>query len=111
MSGGTNHFLGQRLSAVVLLILGLWFAYSMLAIPGFTHGDATAFIAAPLNGVMLLLLVVSIAIHSSLGVQVVIEDYVHGQGLKHAALISSRFAHGALVVAATIAIVRLGMSA
>ena len=108
---GTNHFVGQRLSAIALLILGLWFAYSMLAMPGFSHGEATAFIAAPLNSGMLLLLVVSIAIHSNLGVQVVIEDYVHGHGLNHAALIISRFAHSALVVAATIAIVRLGMSA
>ncbi len=107
---GTNHFVGQRLSAIALLILGLWFAYSMMAMPGFTHGDATAFISTPLHSVMLLLLVVTIAIHSNLGVQVVIEDYVHGHGLNLAALILSRFAHSFLAVAAVYAIIRIGLA-
>ncbi len=108
---GTGHFWGQRLSGIGLLILGLWFVYATLTIPGFTHADAVTFIGAPLNGVLLLLLVVTMAYHSILGVQVVIEDYVHGHGLKLASLIISRFAHTFLAVAAIYAIIKIGLGA
>ena len=108
---GTGHFWGQRLSGIGLLVLGLWFAYSVLVMPGFTHADALAFIGAPLNGVLLLLLVVTMSYHSTLGVQVVIEDYVHGHGLKLASLIISRFAHTFLAVAAIYAIIKIGLGA
>ncbi len=108
---GTGHFWGQRLSGIGLLILGLWFAYSVLVMPGFTHADALTFIGAPLNGVLLLLLVVAMSYHSTLGVQVVIEDYVHGHGLKLVSLIISRFAHSFLAVAAIYAIIKIGLGA
>ena len=108
---GTGHFWGQRLSGIGLLILGLWFVYSVLTIPGFTHVDALAFIGAPFNSVLLMLLVVTMAYHSILGVQVVIEDYVHGHGLKFASLIISRFAHTFLAVAAIYAIIKVGLGA
>jgi succinate dehydrogenase / fumarate reductase membrane anchor subunit len=108
---GTGHFWGQRVSGMGLLIVGLWFVYSMLTLPGFSHAEATTFIGAPLNAVMLLLLVVTLAYHSSLGVQVVIEDYVHAHGVKLAALILSRFAHTFLAVAAVYAIIKIGLSA
>jgi succinate dehydrogenase / fumarate reductase membrane anchor subunit len=108
---GTGHFWGQRLSGVGLLILGLWFIYAILTIPGFTHAEALTFIGAPLNGVLLLLLVVTMSYHSSLGVQVVIEDYVHGHALKLASLIISRFAHTFLAVAAIYAIIKIGLGA
>jgi succinate dehydrogenase / fumarate reductase membrane anchor subunit len=108
---GTGHFWGQRLSGIGLLILGLWFVYSVLTMPGFAYADALAFIGAPLNSVLLLLLVVTMSYHSTLGVQVVIEDYVHGHGLKLASLIISRFAHTFLAVAAIYAIIKIGLGA
>ena len=108
---GTGHFWGQRLSGVGLLILGLWFIYAILTIPGFTHAEALTFIGAPLNGVLLLLLVVTMSYHSILGVQVVIEDYVHGHALKLTSLIISRFAHTFLAVAAIYAIIKIGLGA
>jgi succinate dehydrogenase / fumarate reductase membrane anchor subunit len=106
---GTGHFFGQRVSAVGMLLLGLWFACSLATMPGFEHADAVAFIGAPINGVLLLLLVVTLAYHSSLGIQVVIEDYVHGHGLKLVSLIISRFAHSFLAVAAIYAIIKIGL--
>ena len=108
---GTGHFFAQRVSGVALLLLGLWFACSLATMPGFEHADALAFIGAPINGVLLLLLVASLAHHSSLGVQVVIEDYVHGHGLKLLSLVISRFAHSFLLVAAIYAIIKIGSGA
>jgi succinate dehydrogenase / fumarate reductase membrane anchor subunit len=106
---GTGHFWGQRVSGVALALLGMWFVYSMLMMPGFTHADATAFIGAPVNSVLLLLLVSTVAYHSYLGIQVVVEDYVHGHTLKLVSLLLSRFAHAIVGVAAVFAIVKIGL--
>ncbi len=108
---GTSHFWGQRLSGAGLLLLGLWFVVALTTMPDFSHAETLAFIGQPLNGVLMLLLVVTIAYHSYLGVQVVIEDYVHGHGLKLAALVISRFAHSFMAVAAIYAIIRIGLGA
>jgi succinate dehydrogenase / fumarate reductase membrane anchor subunit len=92
-----------------MVVLGLWFAWSLGTMSGFSHAEAVAFISQPLNAVLLLLLTVTMAYHSFLGIQVVIEDYVHGHGLKLALLVLSRFAHIFLAVAAVFAILKLGI--
>lgn len=106
---GTGHFWGQRVSGIALILLGLWFTYSVATMAGFAHADAVLFIAAPMNGVLLLLLVLTVAYHSYLGVQVVIEDYVDGHSLKLISLILSRFAHVFLAVASVYAILKIGL--
>jgi succinate dehydrogenase / fumarate reductase membrane anchor subunit len=108
---GTAHWWGQRVSGAALAILGLWFAWSVATMAGFGYTEAVAFISRPVNTVLLLLLSVTMAYHSYLGLQVVIEDYVHGHGLKIASLVLSRFAHVFLAVAAVYAILRLGIGA
>ena len=105
---GTSHWWGQRMSAIGLALLGSWFVVSLATMPGFGHADAAAFVGRPLNAVLLMLLSVAMAYHSWLGVQVVVEDYVHSHGLKLAALVTSRFAHIFLAVVALFAILRLG---
>ena len=108
---GTTHWWGQRVSGAALAILGLWFAISLATLPGLHYGEAVAFIGKPVNAVLLLLLTATMAYHSYLGVQVVIEDYVHAHGLKVFSLILSRFAHVFLAVAAVFAILKLGIGA
>lgn len=108
---GTGHWWSQRVSGAALALLGLWFAWSLATMSGFSHSDAVAFIGQPLNAVLLLLLSVTMAYHSYLGVQVVIEDYVHSHGVKLVSLVLSRFAHVFLAVAAIFAILRLGIGA
>ena len=108
---GTSHWWGQRLSAVALLFLGFWFAWMMVITSDFSHAAVVAEIGRPVNSILLLLLSVTMAYHSYLGVQVVIEDYVHAPGLKLAALILSRFAHILLAVVAVFAILKIGLGA
>ncbi|MGB5628989.1 MAG: succinate dehydrogenase, hydrophobic membrane anchor protein [Woeseiaceae bacterium] len=108
---GTSHWWGQRVSGVAMAVLGLWFAWSLATMPGFSHAEAIAFIGEPINALLLLLLSVTMAYHSWLGIQVVIEDYVHGHGLKITSLVLSRFAHTVLAVAAIFAILKLGIGA
>ena len=108
---GTSHWWGQRVSAVALLLLGLWFAWWLAVAPDFGHAAVVAEIGRPINSILLLLLAVTLAYHSYLGIQVVIEDYVHAPGLKVATLLFSRFAHILLVAAAVFAILKIGLNA
>jgi succinate dehydrogenase / fumarate reductase membrane anchor subunit len=108
---GTSHWWGQRVSGVAMAILGLWFAWSLAKMTDYGYANTVVFIRQPINAVLLMLLTVTMAYHSWLGVQVVIEDYVHHHGLKLGALILSRFAHIFLAVVALFAILRLGIVA
>lgn len=83
---------------------------SMFVLESTAYLEVVRFIAEPLNSVLLSLLCITVAYHSYLGVQVVVEDYVHSAGLKHLALISSRFAHILIAVASVYAVIRIGLS-
>ena len=108
---GTDHWWGQRISGVALVLLGLWFVVSMLVLPELEHYTVVDFIGRPLNGVLLSLLCLTIAWHSFLGVQVVIEDYVHAHALKIASLVLSRFVHVLVAVISVYSILKIGLGA
>jgi len=108
---GTSHFWAQRFSAVGTFIAGLWFIYAVLKIPGFEYNHVLAFIKSTPNSLMLIFLVLTMAFHSNLGIQVIVEDYVHAHKLKLSTLKFSRFAHIFLVGAAIFAIIKIRLSA
>ncbi len=104
---GTGHWWAQRVTAIALLMLGTWF---LLAFSPSIAQDSNAiqqWIGAPWNGVMLLLLGVALSYHSSLGLQVVIEDYVHGSSLKVVSLILNKFFHAGVAMAAIFAVLKI----
>lgn len=106
---GTGHWWAQRVSAVALVLLGAWFLVSLLALPGLQHGDVLEWIGDPWHGVMLLLFATTLAYHSWLGVQVVIEDYVHGPVIKVASLVLNKFAHAFVATVAAYAVLRIAL--
>ncbi len=106
---GTEHWWAQRVTAVALLILGSWFLYSIMRLDSFTHSAMLDWAGRPFNSVMLLLLGVTLAWHSALGVQVVLEDYVHGPFIKVVSLLANRFAHVFLAIAAVVAILQIAL--
>lgn len=106
---GTEHWWAQRVTAVALLLLGGWFAYALVRIDSLTYLDVIRFIGQPLNAILMSLLCVTLAYHSYLGVQVVIEDYVHTPGTKIVSLLFSRFAHVFVAIAAVYAILNIGV--
>lgn len=108
---GTGHFWGQRVSAIALAALGLWFVISVLTLQSLQLHIVLDFLAVPLNTVLMLLLCLTIAYHSYLGVQVVVEDYVHSHGLKLVVLILSKFAHVLVAAISIYAVLRIGFGA
>jgi succinate dehydrogenase / fumarate reductase membrane anchor subunit len=104
---GTEHWWQQRVTAVALLILGLWFAIAIAGLDSFDQAAVAAWVASPFNAIMLLLLAVTLAWHSLLGIQVVVEDYVHGPALKVLSIVLNKFVHVFLAIAAAFAILKV----
>jgi succinate dehydrogenase / fumarate reductase membrane anchor subunit len=105
--GAGEHWWAQRLTAVALVPLGLWFAIALLRLPDFEYATVIAWVQRPVVSILLILTVLAVGYHSYLGVQVVVEDYVHPKGLKVLAIMGSVFAHAALAIAALFAILKI----
>jgi succinate dehydrogenase / fumarate reductase, membrane anchor subunit len=88
---GTGHWWAQRVSAVALIPLTLWFLLSLLALPALDYATVRAWLSVPLSGLLAVLLVAVLTYHSYLGTTVVIEDYVHAAGTKILSLLLLRF--------------------
>jgi succinate dehydrogenase / fumarate reductase membrane anchor subunit len=104
---GVGHWWLQRVTAVALLPLTAWFAISLLGLSLQSYDAVREWLGQPWVAVFAALLVFTVAWHSKLGVQVVIEDYVHGKVAKTALLLLSVFVHIAAAVAGVFAILRL----
>jgi succinate dehydrogenase / fumarate reductase membrane anchor subunit len=88
---GTGHWWAQRVSAVALIPLTLWFLLSLLALPALDYDTVRAWLSVPLSGLLAVLLVAVLTYHSYLGTTVVIEDYVHAAGTKILSLLLLKF--------------------
>lgn len=104
---GVQHWWAQRLTAIALVPLTLWFVVSVAGLAGLDHAGAAAWIGSPAVTVLLVLLVAATFWHAQLGVQVVIEDYVHNEAVKLGSLIVVKFAAVLLAVATIVAVLRL----
>lgn len=105
--GAAEHWWFQRLTAIGLIPLSLWFALSLAALADYSYDTVIAWIERPLTSILLLLFVLAAGYHSYLGVQVVVEDYVTGKAAKVATLMLSALAHTALTIAAVFAVLRI----
>ena len=106
---GTLHFWHQRMTAVALIPLSIWFAASALAFVGADQGAVAAYFAEPINAVPMFLFIVASTYHMSLGLQIIIEDYFHNEGQKIAFLLLNRFAAWAIGAASAFALVRMAL--
>jgi succinate dehydrogenase / fumarate reductase membrane anchor subunit len=78
---GAHHWMAQRFTAVGNLLLVLWLLFSLLSLPGLDYESVVSWISNPLVAVPLMLMLVSIFWHLRLGMQIMLEDYVHDKGL------------------------------
>lgn len=88
---GSKHWLQQRMTAAGNLLLVLWFVVSLVRLPSLDHAAVVTWLSSPLAAVPLILLAISVFWHLKIGLQVFIEDYVHDEGLKLAAVIALNF--------------------
>ena len=104
---GTGHFWLQRVTAVANLILTVIFTGIIVALVGKPYPAAIALLSHPLVAILMLLFIVSGCIHMRIGMQVVIEDYIHGEGLKIAAVMANTFFAIAVGASCVFAVLKL----
>ncbi len=88
---GGKHWIDQRTSAIGNILLATWFVLSLILLPNLEFETLRAWLAQPLVAVPLILMLISIFWHVRLGLQVLIEDYVHDEGLKFGTLTALNF--------------------
>lgn len=104
---GVDHWWAERLSALALIPLTVWFVISLLALTGADHAAVRAWAASPVVAGLLVLLIVATFYHAHLGLQVVIEDYVHSEGLKLFTLLAVKGASWLLAIIGVVSVLVL----
>jgi succinate dehydrogenase / fumarate reductase membrane anchor subunit len=107
---GTGHFWRQRITAVALVPLGLWFTYAMVGLIGTNEVAILSFLARPWNALLMAAFAATMLYHMSLGLQVVVDDYIHGTGMKIFCLLLIRFMMIATTVTCIFALIRIAAS-
>lgn len=89
-SGGVGHWWSQRLTSLALVPLTLWFVMSAIGLIGADHAAYTGWLQEPGTTLLMVLTVITLFYHIEQGLQVVIEDYIHGEGAKLSVLILAK---------------------
>lgn len=105
---GTGHFVAQRVTAIALVFLVIWFVWAVVVHAGADYSVARAFLGHPVNATLMLLLVLTGLYHLMVGLQVVIEDY-SSNVTRVVLLLLNRFACAALAAVSVIAILKLAV--
>jgi succinate dehydrogenase / fumarate reductase, membrane anchor subunit len=108
---GANHFVVQRLTGAANVVLGIFLVWLVASIAGADYAAVRVMLRNPFVALGLLLLIVSGVMHMRLGMQVIIEDYVHSEGTKLAALAANTFFAILIGVASVFAILKLSFGA
>ena len=107
---GTGHFWRQRITAVALVPLGLWFTFAMLGLVGTNEVAVLNFLSQAWNALLMAAFTTTLLYHMSLGLQVVVDDYVHTTGMKVFLLLLIRFVTIATTVTCIFALIRIAAS-
>jgi succinate dehydrogenase / fumarate reductase membrane anchor subunit len=108
---GVAHWWAQRVTALALVPLTLWLAIAMIGLVGADHAAFVAWVRSPMPAVLLILLLVATFYHTALGLQVVIEDYVHGEALRLGSLIIMRLLCILFAVRGILAVLQMALRA
>jgi succinate dehydrogenase / fumarate reductase membrane anchor subunit len=108
---GVHHWWLQRLTSLALVPLSVWLLVSLLTLPALDHVTVHTWLAHSWTALLMILLVLLAAWHSQLGLQVIIEDYLHRPGAKWLFLVLTRFANALLAAAGVFAVLRVAFGA
>jgi succinate dehydrogenase / fumarate reductase, membrane anchor subunit len=104
---GVEHWWAQKLTSVALVPLALWFVASVVALAGADRDAVVQWLHGPLAAILMVLLLIAVFYHLMLGIQVIVEDYVHSEWAKIPALVVNRLACYALGIAGVFAVLRI----
>ena len=105
---GTGHFLWQRITAIALIPLSLWFIYSILTLAtGANQAELVRWLSSGLHATALILLLLAMFYHAKLGIQVIIEDYVHSPAVKFTLVFANLFIMYGLAAISVVAVLKL----
>ena len=107
---GAEHWWHERLSSVALLLLYAWLLVSLLRLPALDHRGVTEWLKDPLAAVPMLLLVAATFWHLKMGLQVIVEDYVHEEGNRFLCLLLIAFAAWLGAAFAAFAVLRIALA-
>lgn len=105
---GAHHWLLQRFTAVGNLVLVLWLVFSLLAMPDYSYGTVYGWLSSPFAATAMVLLIVSTFWHARLGMQVMMEDYLHGAN-RFAVLLLLNLAFVTLGVFGVVSVIRIAL--
>jgi succinate dehydrogenase / fumarate reductase, membrane anchor subunit len=108
---GVGHWWRQRVTALALVPLTLWFVIAVIGLVGADRAAVVAWVKSPLPALMLVLLLVTTFYHAALGLQVVIEDYIHGEAMRVAALLVMRLLCVVFAVRGILAVLTMALAA
>ena len=106
---GFSHWWWQRVTAVALIPLTLWFVFSILRLVGGSYDAVSAWLSSPLNASIMLLFVFTSLFHAQTGLQVVIEDYVHTKWANLTLLLLTKFAAALMAVLSIISVLKVAL--
>jgi len=104
---GSGHWYSQRVTAVAVAVLGLWFIIALASVGSLEFTAVTHWLARPLNAALCALLLVACAQHAWLGLQVVIEDYIGGKFARLVLLVAMKFVFILAAIAGVLAVLRV----
>ena len=107
--GGLHHWMAERVTSLALVPLTLWFIYAMLHLAGSPQEDVAAWASHPVNAALLLALVVMTFHHMALGLQVVLEDYVHDKRMRSLSILGVKAISGLLGLMSGVAVLKLAL--
>lgn len=105
---GTDHFWKQRLTAIANVPLVLFFVWLLVSLNGASHAEVVATLSNPFIALCMLAVIFSVCLHMKLGMQIVIEDYVHSEGRKVALVILNIFFCVSVGLISAFAVLKLG---
>ena len=106
---GVGHWWMQRLTAIALVPLSIWFITSIICLVGADHARVTSWVSDPFVALLLILMLITMFYHLRLGLQVVIEDYIRAKPLKLVCMVGNDFINIALAVACTFAVLKVAV--